>query len=153
MNVRDVTSGLFWLTISVLVCIESTRSGVGTINVPGPGFLPFWAAVVLGTFGIILVGTALLNKGQGRRGILELWKGVAWGKAVFVLVCLVIYALLLQRVGYLIMTFGLMVLLYSAIERPKPWVLFVIAFLTAVSTYVVFYAWLNVQLPKGVVEF
>lgn len=45
MNLRDQLSGLFWLEISIFVCIEGLRIGIGTFQSPAPGFLPFWLGV------------------------------------------------------------------------------------------------------------
>ena len=62
MNRRDLLAGLFWLGISVFVVIQSVKSDLGSLHSPGPGFLPFWSAVILGTLSIILIVTTSLRK-------------------------------------------------------------------------------------------
>lgn len=152
MNSRDQMSALFWLGISIFVCLESSRAGIGTFHSPGPGFLPFWAGAVLGTFAIILIVTNILKK-QKEKEITNLWKGVEWSKVILVFASLFIYTTLFTKVGYLITTFGLMAILFSVVERRKIWIQGVTALITALVTYFVFYKWLGVQLPKGILGF
>lgn len=152
MNLRDQLSGLFWLGISIFVCVESLQCSIGTFQYPGPGFLPFWSGVTLGTLAIILMAASILKKrGEGR--ITNLWRGMEWNKVIMVLASLFIYAILLPRLGYLIMTFGLMTFLFGIIGKSRLWINGMIGLITVLVTYVVFYVWLNVQLPKGIFSF
>ena len=152
MNSRDQLSGFFWLIISILACVESIKSGIGTFRFPGPGFLPFWSGVVLGTFAIILVTTDILKKKVGPKNK-NLWKGKKWSNVILVLVSLFAYALLVPGLGYLITTFGLMVFLFSLIGKPRLWIQGVSALITVLATYIIFYVWLDVRLPKGILGF
>ncbi len=149
---RNQLSGLFWLGISIFVCVEALRNGIGTFQSPGPGFLPFWSGVVLGVLACILVTVSLwMRKVDGK--IMDIWKGVKWHNAVLVLVSLFLYAVLLPRMGYLIATFGLMTLLYGMIGRPRLWIQILSAFVTVLVSYIVFHSWLKVLLPKGIFGF
>ena len=152
MNIdRDQLSSLFWLAISIFVCVESIQAHVGSFVSPGPGFLPFWSGVALGGLAMVLAVTSFLKK-EGEK-VAEQWIGVKWGKVILVVASLLVYSLLLPRLGYLIATFGLMLLLFSLTERPRmrSWV--GSAILTSLVTYLIFYIWLNVQLPKGILGF
>ena len=149
---RDVVSGIFWLVIAILVCMESARVDIGSFRSPGPGFLPFLAGIVLGVFGIVLVIKVALKKTRPDRKP-NLWKGLGWHKVIIILAGLILYATFLPSVGYLILTFALMLLLFGIIERPRFWVQLVTALITVFATYLVFYVWLNVQLPKGLIGF
>jgi putative tricarboxylic transport membrane protein len=148
----DQLSGFFWLAISIFVCIEASRVGIGDFRSQGPGFLPFWSGVMLSTFSIILVVTSTLKKLK-KRETKNLWKGMSWGKVVLVLILLLIYTLLLPRLGYLIATFGLMTLLFGIVGKTKLWIKAVAGIITVLATYIVFYVWLEVQLPKGILGF
>jgi len=125
------------------------RLGIGTLKNPGPGFLLFWAGIILGILGIII---ALLahSKKKERVKTSDLWKGLKWDKAILVLISLFIYILLLPTVGYLIMTFALLFLLFSILERSALWVPVVFALITTVTTYMIFHVWLDVHLPQGI---
>ncbi len=152
MNYRDQFSGFFWIAISILVCIESIKSGIGTFRSPGAGFLPFWSGVALGTLAIILVASDILKEKGGQKNT-KLWENKRWSNVILILISLLAYALLLPRLGYLITTFGLMAFLFSMIGRPRLWVRGVSALITVLVTYIIFYVWLDVQLPKGILGF
>jgi len=152
MDIRDQLSGLFWLLISIFVCVEAHKSSIGSFKIPGPGFLPFWSGLILGTLAIVLVVTSLLKK-KGGGEIKNLWEGVEWGKLILVLTSLLIYTFFLPILGYLVTTFGLMTLLFSVIERSRLWIKGMIAFISVLLTYVIFYIWLDVKLPRGIFGF
>lgn len=151
MNIRDLLSALFWLAISIFICVEAIQTSLGTFKYPGPGFLPFWSGVVLGTLAIVLTVKSILEKKRGKR-IKDLWKGMEWNKVILVLLSLFIYAVFLTRLGYLITTFGFMVLLFG-LRKSKQWIRWLSALITALATYIIFYVWLEVQLPKGIFGF
>jgi hypothetical protein len=73
---RDLLAVLVWLGISVFGVIQSVKSDLGSLHSPGPGFLPFWSAVILGTLSIILLVTNSLKKkweGTQLNDILAVW--------------------------------------------------------------------------------
>ena len=149
LNLHGQFTGLFWLAVSIFICVMSLQLGFGTFRTPGPGFLLFWAGIILGILGIILWFLANAKNKEIRK-TLDLWKGLKWNKVIFVLVALYIYIFLLPKVGYLITTFVFLVFLFSIMERSRMWIQVAFALITATATYVVFYLWLGVQLPRGI---
>jgi putative tricarboxylic transport membrane protein len=152
MNLRDQWSGLFWLVFSILVCVESVRMGTGSFRSPGPGLLPFWSGIVVGTLAILLWVIGTLKREEGGK-IKNLWRGMKWRKVILVSASLLIYCIILPRLGFLIATFGLMTLLFSIVKRSRLWIQAVTALVTVLVTYFTFYVWLGVQLPKGLFGF
>ena len=152
MKHRDKFSGFFWLAIAIFVCWESIRIGMGTFRSPGPGFFPFWAAVTLGAFAtIIVVKSVLMKKIEGK--VADLWKGVERNKVIIVLCSLCVYIPLLPTLGYLITTFGLMVLLFGIIGKTRIWIRIVNAFVSSLVSYIIFHILLSIPLPKGIFYF
>ena len=152
MNLRNQWSGLFWLVFSIFVCVEAIRMGTGSFRSPGPGFLPFWSGIVVGTLAILLLVMGTLKREEGGK-IKNLWRGMNWRTVILVSASLVIYCILLPRLGFLITTLGLMTLLFSIVKRSRLWIQVFTALLTVLVTYVTFYVWLGVQLPKGLLGF
>ncbi|MBP1708924.1 MAG: hypothetical protein H6Q40_713 [Deltaproteobacteria bacterium] len=152
MSLRNQWSGLFWLVFSIFVCVEAIRMGTGSFSSPGPGLLPFWSGVVVGTLAILLLVVGTLTREEGGK-IKNLWRGMNWRTVILVSASLVIYCILLPRLGFLITTFGLMTLLFSIVKRSRLWIQMFTALVTVLVTYVTFYVWLGVQLPKGLLGF
>jgi hypothetical protein len=149
---HDLLSGIFWLGISIFVCFESIRSGIGTFHSPGPGFFPFWSAVIMGIFAGILLVTISLKK-KLKRKIGDLWKGVEWKKVIWVLLSLFLYPFLLPILGYLVTTFGLMAFSIGIMGRSKIWIRGVSALIITLVSYIIFYIFLSIALPKGIFGF
>jgi putative tricarboxylic transport membrane protein len=149
LNRRDLLAGLFWLAISVFVVIQSVKSDLGSLHTPGPGFLPFWSAVILGTLSIILiVTTSLRRKWEGK--LVDLWRGLDWNRVLWVLLALFLYPILLPITGYLITTFVLIAFLLCTGVRSKLWIDIASALAITAVSYVIFYVLLDVKLPKGI---
>lgn len=151
-QVRDRLSGLFWLGISVFICVESLESDIGTFHFPGPGFLPFWSGVALGILALILLTKTWLQRKEDG-SLSELWKGKDWNKVIIILTSLLAYAILLPRLGYLLATFGVMTILFNLKGKQGLLTQGAVALATVLVTYFVFSVWLGVPLPKGILGF
>ncbi len=153
MNQRELVGGLFWLAFSsVIVFAGSIRGNIGTFHYPGPGFMPFWAGVILGALALVVLATNGRTR-RGETGIRSLWTGKKWGNAFWIAVSLFAYAALLPLLGYLIATFGLMALMFSLGGKQRWLLQGAGALATSVITYLLFCSWFEVQLPKGVFGF
>lgn len=151
MKVGKQLGVLLWIAVSGVVCVDSINVGIGTFRFPGSGFFPFWLGVILCLLGLIL---AVVNRLQGDTGkITDLWKGTQWGRVIWVMMLTLAYSVLLNKLGYLITTFLLLVILFCIGERKGVWVKIAIAVVVILVSYVTFYSWLKVPLPRGVLSF
>lgn len=122
--------------------------GVGVFSNPGPGFVLFWSSLIFGTLSIVLVIKSLLGKG-GQRRLADSWRGLKWSHVIVTIIALFLYASFLTQIGFLLMTFGFMVLLY-ALGKPKPWTAVAGAFITIMLAYIIFHFALQIQFPRGI---
>jgi hypothetical protein len=148
VNRHDLLSGLFWLGISIFVFIQAVHLGVGTFLTPGPGFVLFWSSLIFGTLSIVLVIKAILGKG-GKRILADSWRGLKWSHVLITIIALFLYASFLTRIGFLLMTFGFMMLLYG-LGKTKLWVTVAGAFVTIMLAYIIFHFALQIQFPRGI---
>ncbi len=152
MGKADRISGIFWLVFAVVVIIESYRLGLGTLHQPGPGFLFFWAAIMLGIMALGILIRAGVNKPSRESQILNLRK-LNIGKVILVLASLFLYSLLMEKLGFILTTVMLFIFLLGVVEKKK-WVFTIFtSVIVTTLTYVVFEIWLKSQLPKGVFGF
>jgi putative tricarboxylic transport membrane protein len=140
---KDLVSALFWLAIAIFVSLEGfTKLKLGTLRQPGPGFFPFWGAVILGTLSLILLVRSLRSRERLTFG------AVRWSALVLVLAALLIYLLFLEALGFVIVTFCFLLLLFRFGEIG--WIKSAASSVVATSlAYALFQLWLRVQLPRG----
>lgn len=149
MNNRNQLSSIFWVAISVVVCLESLRAGLGTFRYPGPGFFLFLSGSILGVLTIILFITSILMKTQGGE-TKHPWREKKWRNVILVLTSLFLYAFFINKIGYLITTFGLLTFFLGMIGKPRLLMQMAGALITTFVTYFVFHFLLAIPLPKGI---
>lgn len=145
----DLWSGLFWFASGLLLCYRASRLGIGSATDPGSGFIFFWSGLILAVLSLVLFTDSL------REGAAEAQesKGTNWVKISLVLASLVLYAVFLERLGFVVTTFVLLSFLLGLSEDKKwPRVLGV-AIAAALGSFAVFELWLRIRLPKGIFGF
>ena len=152
MRKADRISGTFWLVFALVTIIESYRLGLGNLLQPGPGFIFFWAGILLGIMSLVILIKTFIKVGQAEAEKPTLG-GVSYTKIILVSLGVFLYALLLEFLGFVIVTTLLFVFILGVVEKKK-W-LFTIAssILVTVAAYLIFQTWLETQLPKGLFGF
>ncbi len=151
MDKQELVGCAVWLILSVFVFTASLRLGVGALRSPGPGFIPFWASIGLASFACILLWLNLAAKTQVVRGENGA-KDSNWGNNFIVIAALTIYCLALQKLGYLLATFALMIVLFS-LEKMKVRTIVLGSLITSLSSYGLFAYFLGTPLPRGIFSF
>ncbi|MEW6334512.1 MAG: tripartite tricarboxylate transporter TctB family protein [Thermodesulfobacteriota bacterium] len=145
---NDQVSGAVWIAVGIAIALGSLRYGLGPLESPGTGFLPFWAGGIIAFLALIGVIQSSLSRrrGTGWRPIL---RGVLWHKPLIVVAALFAYALLMKPLGFVLCTVLFIGFLLRAVE-PQPWsVVIVGAIGTALGAFALFNLWLKAQLPLG----
>ena len=75
--------------------------------------------------------------------------GVRSSTVVGTLGALLVYALVLEQIGFLLATFALLLFFFKALQRQRWTVAVSGSVVTALVTYLVFKTWLGVRLPPG----
>ncbi|HEX2964637.1 MAG TPA: tripartite tricarboxylate transporter TctB family protein [Syntrophorhabdaceae bacterium] len=141
-----------WIVMGIFVSAYSYRIGLGNLSGPGPGFMPFWLGIIFVGLGVYKLTAQLRIRRESKSVITE--KKVkagysAIGKITLVVVILFIYALLLEHLGYILVTFITMALLlrFAGYTRWIPVIVY--ALLIAGSSYFIFH-YLGVLFPVGI---
>lgn len=150
MNTDKATS-IFWLFISIIVSVASYRLGLGKLSIPGSGFMPFGAAVLLGILSIVCFLQAMRQKNT--TDVQPLFRGLLWPKVILVFVALFAYTRFIPFGGYRVTTFCLMAFLFRIAGQRKVWKVVLYSFITTALSYYVFSRWLNLQFPVGPLGF
>ena len=152
MGKADRISSVFWLCFSILVMIESRRLGMGTLHQPGPGFLFFWVNLALAIMAsVVLIRAWVGKKTEGPQ--LAIFSGQNLPKIGLVMGSLFVYVLLMELVGFILMTLLLFIFLLGIVEKKKWFYTAFVSVLVTVAAYLVFETWLQSQLPRGLLGF
>lgn len=146
----DRISGSVLLLFSVVTAIESYRLGVGNVASPRAGFLPFTASIVLGTLSLLLLYSTRNKKTpDGERCEDISFNLQSIPNVILTIGSIFLFAVLLNFLGYLLVTALLMVFMLGVIQPQKWYVMAIGSIVIPLSTYLIFNILLRVQLPTG----
>jgi len=152
MGKADRFSGCFWFLFCLFIIYQSYKLGLGTIYQPGPGFLFFWTGIVVAILSVVVVFRSF--GAQPAEEVKEAPAGKRTvTKVVLVLTALFLYAVLMEWLGFLIVTLLLFIFLLGVIEKKKWWFVILVSLAVTLLAYLVFETGLQSQLPKGILEF
>ena len=145
---RDLVSALFWLAVAIFAAVQGVALKLGTLQQPGPGFFPFWGGVVLAVLSLVLVVRSLGDRSAspGPPAPAESLRLLVVAGAILG------YVLLLERIGFVLVTFAFLALLLR-LER-RGWAFSALtAGAGAAASWALFQLWLKTQLPVGPLGF
>jgi putative tricarboxylic transport membrane protein len=147
MTTYDRMSTLFWIIVAIAICIESIRLGLGSFSNPGPGLVPFGSGLILGTLGLIVLGFTFKRDHQEK---IVLWDpDTQWGKMISVLLSLIAYGVLLEPMGFLLITLLWMVFMCRGIGNIGWKTTVLISVITTALCYFLFEYYLGIRFPRG----
>jgi putative tricarboxylic transport membrane protein len=140
---------VFWIALGILVCYGAIRLGLGSVTEPGSGFIFFWSGLILVMLSLLAFAESLHSTEETIRETREM----NWVKIALVLLSLVLYAFLLERLGFVLTTFALLSFLLGMIEGINWGRSFGLASAAALGSFAIFELWLKIRLPKGIFGF
>jgi len=134
---------IFWLIVSFEYPYKD-RLG------PGPGFFPFWLSIITGGLALALLFQTSLAESSvdGTAALLPERQGVL--RILVILVALVGSLALLDPLGFRISLFLFLLFLPLALGERTWWAALIFAVAGSFGVFHVFYYWLKVPLPVGV---
>ncbi len=140
----DFNSGFFFFLLGMITCFFSFRIGLGKPSHPGPGFMPFLAGLLLAALSFVLWLQVLLSRMNGRWPIKFRLKNIS-----IILMAMVGYGFLLDRIGFILVTFIFVTLLIRLVE-PQSWTKSILAgIFSSGASYLLFEILLKSQLPRS----
>ena len=140
---------LFWIALGALICYVATRLGLGSVTEPGSGFIFFWSGLILALLSLVALAESMRGSGEGIPETAE----TNWPKIGLILLSLLFYAFLLERLGFIVTTFILLSFLL-ALNRATNWFRALgVASAAVLASFALFELWLKIRLPKGILGF
>ncbi len=149
MKKVDQWSGIVLLIIAVLICWGAGTLPYGNIHNPGPGFFPLWLGIILGVLSIGLIvktTTQKENVGYVKEFLSE---KIRWVKVFFVIIALILYGILIDYLGFLIITFLFMAFLLRFVGLQSWKTVIGWALIGSIGCYLIFEVLIKLRLPKG----
>jgi len=139
----DQLSGLMLILLAIYMAWANREYPVGTLQQPGPGYLPLMLAIFLGSLGLL---TALWGY---KSTPLAAMKWMEAKRAVLILLACGVAAYALERIGYRITVIALLVFFLGVVERKRPMPVALVALGFAFVSFYVIGDLLHVPLPRS----
>jgi len=137
----DQVSGVMLLALALYVGWENRVYPIGSLQEPGPGYLPLLLVIFLGALGLLIAFWG------GRSRPLASLQWTETTRAVVILVACGIAAFALERIGYRLTVLALLVFFIGVLERKPPVAVALVSLGFAFGSYYVVGDLLHVPLP------
>jgi putative tricarboxylic transport membrane protein len=139
----DQLSGLMLLALALYVGWANRAYPLGTLQEPGPGYLPLVLAIFLGSLGIFIASFGY------RSAPLASMRWTEAKRALLILVACAAATFALERVGYRITVIALLIFFLGVVERRQPVRVAAVALGFAFASFYVIGDLLHVPLPRS----
>src|SRR5687767_2809099 len=139
----DQFSGLMLVALALYVGWENRVYPIGTLQEPGPGYLPMLLVIFLGALGLLIALWGI------RSEPLAAMKWTESKRAVLILVICGIATFALERLGYRITVIALLVLFLGVLERRRPVPVALVALGFSFASFYLVADVLHVPLPRS----
>lgn len=140
---RRAAAALF--LIGAGAAVKAVDIGFGSFKDPGPGFFPFWLAVLMAVVACLVY---LSSRGPDERAA-PLWSTGGLRRPAAAVAVMLVYTQVLDFLGFCTATFFLLATWQRAVER-KTWkTVGLVAVVGTACVYVVFVLLLQLPMPHG----
>jgi putative tricarboxylic transport membrane protein len=145
----ELLAALLWFAVGAFVVWAGLDLGIGATREPGSGFALFWVGLLMVGLAGFIAASALTVGGPS---LGSLWQATRWGKVALVVVLLVAYAIAFERIGFLVGTAALLLVLLTVVD-PVDWrIALPISAGAPIGVWAVLTRWLKIQLPAGILD-
>ena len=150
MRPRELIAATVLLAFGLFAVAQARGLRFGTVAAPGPGFFPLCLAMAVCLAAVGLIVRAWRAAPAGAPAPTP---GARRFAVAGTLGALLVYALVLEWLGFLLATFALLVFFFRALQRQSWPVVVTGSLATSLLSYLVFKTWLGINLPGGFLHF
>jgi len=116
----DTFTALIALGISAFILLQGRDLGLGRPNDPGSGFILFWTGIIMTGLSAVLLVQSLRARAEDSSGLGDAFAGLRWGKVLYVMALMLLYAAVVEYFGFILSTAVLLLVLFKTVE-PQSW--------------------------------
>jgi putative tricarboxylic transport membrane protein len=136
----------FLILVSIWIIVDSYKLTIGSLKDPGPGYLPFFAGLLMLIFVLVNLKKTFLSSTKADWAISS-YKNLM--RVVSTLAVAIITAVFFENLGFFVMGVFFLIMLMKVVNNEK-WVrTLMITIFAMVMSYLIFIYILDVQLPSG----
>ena len=138
----DQFSGLMLFALALYVAWENRAYPIGSLQEPGPGYMPLLLAVFLGMMGLVIALWGIKSTPLA---------AIRWPearRALAIMIACAVSAVTLERLGYRITIIAFLIFFLGVIERRRPLPVLLVSFGFGLITFYVM-GLLDVPLPRS----
>jgi len=139
----DQFSGLMLLALALYVGWANREYPIGTLQEPGPGYVPLLLAIFLGATGLLIALWGIKSRPLS---------GIQWPeatRAIAILIACGVATLALERIGYRLTIIVLLVFFLGVLERKRPLPVALVSLGFGFASFYVVGDLLRVPLPRS----
>jgi putative tricarboxylic transport membrane protein len=143
----DIIPFLFWALLGIFATLLSHKLDLGSFNKPGPGLVPFLLGLILLAASVYPIVRSLAKEGVKTEPAKGEQSPANYRKMIFVLLSMLLYAFLFERLGFVVSTSIFLVCLFRSMGNR--WISVLIgSAITVLVTYFLFTS-LGIRFPRG----
>jgi hypothetical protein len=131
------------LALALYVGWENRAYPIGTLEEPGPGYLPLMLVIFLGAMGVLIALRGIRSAPLAAMNWKEGWR------AVVILVACAAGTFALERIGYRLTVIALLIFFLGAVERKHPLPVALVAVGFSFASFYIVGDLLHVPLPRS----
>lgn len=143
---NNLFSALFISLFSILIAFSALKLGLGTVNDPDAGFLPFVVAICL----LILSGLLILKSLKKEPASSTPREPTNYRRTSFIIAILFGYSLLIDILGFYLISFVFIFILFLMESRKALRFAFFGGIIVIICVYMLFEFILGVYFPRGI---
>lgn len=139
----DQFSGLMLVALALYVGWENRAYPIGTLQEPGPGYMPLLLVIFLGAVGLLIAAWGIRSAPLASVKWTEGWR------AVLILIACAAGTFALERIGYRLTVIALLIFFLGVVERKPPLPVALVALGFGFASFYVVGDLLHVPLPRS----
>jgi putative tricarboxylic transport membrane protein len=148
MRIKELPPILFFLLLGLYVAWASRRLGVGTLYYPGSGLMSFYLGLGLALLSFSMLLHLFLRRSKQEEKAEKRLQAIHYPRIALVVTALVVYSLVIEKLGYIVATLFLLLILFLCAGSKKTSAV-ICSILTLFITYFGF-TYLGVRFPPGI---